>query len=167
MCIIIDTNTLASVFKTRSADHREFAPVLNWVINGRGMLIYGGSTYLREIEGYLDIFSELSKMRKAINIDIEKVNDKEDWAAAQIQHPDYDDPHIVALLMVSGCKLVCTKDHRSVPYLTHRLFFPRASKRPRIYSRRRNANLLVDENLTSLCRPGIKLSSTQKKGLAL
>jgi len=31
--------------------------------------------------------------------------------------PDFDDPHIVALLNVSGCKRVCTNEKRALPFL--------------------------------------------------
>ena len=43
MCIIVDTNCFAPVFDRKSEKHNQFAPVLEWIISGKGKLIYGGS----------------------------------------------------------------------------------------------------------------------------
>lgn len=34
MCVIVDTNCLASVFERKSEKHPQFAPVLEWIISG-------------------------------------------------------------------------------------------------------------------------------------
>ena len=49
MCVIVDTNCLASVFERKSEKHPQFAPVLEWIIFGKGKLIYGGSKYIGEL----------------------------------------------------------------------------------------------------------------------
>ncbi len=36
MCIIIDTNVLADVFNSESKLHMEFAPVVEWILKGKG-----------------------------------------------------------------------------------------------------------------------------------
>ena len=166
MCIIVDTNTLANVFDKKSANHKEFKPVLDWVVDGKGVFVYGGSKYIREIgRKYLNFIGELRKVRKALKIDQSAVDAKEIWAAQQVQHPDFDDQHLVGLLLVSGCKLICSLDSRAYAYFTHNSFFPRASKKPKIYSRKNNSVLLINANMADICRPGYKLTVTQKQTL--
>ncbi len=68
MCIIIDTNTLASVFNQASLNHSNFKPVLDWIYSGNGKIVYGGTRYESEIKNYLGIFNELNKMNRAIKV---------------------------------------------------------------------------------------------------
>ena len=49
MCIVIDTNAMPSVFNSNCTNHKEFAPVRSWIINGRGHLVFGGTKYKKEI----------------------------------------------------------------------------------------------------------------------
>lgn len=49
MPIIIDINCLGSVFDSRSKKHGDFKPVFDWITNGKGKLVYGGSTFKREL----------------------------------------------------------------------------------------------------------------------
>lgn len=163
MCIIVDTNTLASVFKKSSMGHPEFRPVFDWVLYGRGTLIYGGTKYFNEIKrtSYLPLFVELNKKKKAKNIDQVAVDEKEAWAAGTVQDPGFDDPHLVALLLVSKSKLICSLDKRAYPFLRHDLFFNPASRKPKIYSRKENADLLTDANIADVCKPSVKLTVAQ------
>lgn len=46
MAIIIDANCLARVFDKTNIEHDEFVPVFDWIVNGKGKLIYGGSKYM-------------------------------------------------------------------------------------------------------------------------
>lgn len=166
MCIVVDTNCLGRVLNRKSAEHDEFKPVLDWILDGKGTFVIGGSTYLGEAIGYLKIFAELAKVNKIVDINKQQVDDQEAWAAAQIQHPDFDDPHLVALLRVSGCKLICSLDARAYPYLKHELFFSPAARRPRIYNQRGNADLLSDANIAECCTAR-KVTVKEKETLTL
>jgi hypothetical protein len=163
MCIIVDINTFASVFNKSSMHHAEFSPVMDWVLYGNGTLIYGGTKYFKEIANtkYLPLFLELNKKQKAKNIDRSKVDEKEFWAAGKVKDRDFDDQHLVALLLVSGCKLICSLDKRAYPYFRHHLFFSPAWRKPKIYSRKENAHLLTDKNIAEVCKPGSKLTVSQ------
>lgn len=165
MCIIVDTNVLTNVFNRTSVNHAEFKPVLDWVLEGNGMFIYGGSKYLEEVgkTKYMPIILELGRSRKAKNIDRDKVDAKQVWATAQIQHMDFDDQHLVGLLLESGCKLICSLDARAYPFFTHSVFFSPAAKRPKIYSRISNATLLKDRNIANVCKPIFKLTGKQRE----
>ncbi len=49
MCIIIDVNALNEVFNTDSVNHLEFKPVRDWIIEGKGKVLYGGTKYRDEL----------------------------------------------------------------------------------------------------------------------
>lgn len=139
--IIIDTNCLSNVFDKESNSFEDFAPLNDWIYSGCGQVIYGGTKYLDEIKKYYGLFKELKKINKAKYIDNLKVDEKEIWVKSQIQHQNFDDQHIVALLIISKCKLICSLDKRAYPYFKHKEFFSKKNK-PRIYSSKKNEKLL-------------------------
>jgi hypothetical protein len=49
MCIIIDTNRFSSIFEEENSDHDEFKPILDWIIFGKGKIVYGGTKYKQEL----------------------------------------------------------------------------------------------------------------------
>lgn len=163
MCIVIDTNTLASVFKRDSLNHQDFEPVLDWVYTGKGKIVFGGTKYLDEIKkNYLGLFLQFKKAGKAIFIENDIVDNAEILATQTIAHNDFDDQHLVGLLRVSGCKLICSLDARAYTYFRHDLFFTPANKRPKIYSSRANALLLCDKNIAKICGPCLPTTNAQR-----
>jgi len=167
MCIVIDTNTLASVFDRTSAKHNEFKPVLDWIRYGKGQVVFGGSVYEQEIKKkYLALFSQLKKANKAVRIDNKRVDKEEAKAKEVIPHADFDDPHIVGLLIASGCKLICSLDERAYPFFRHHLFFSPASKKPKIYRGKGNKDLLKDKNIAEVCLPSKVTTNAQRKILS-
>src|ERR1017187_6880909 len=109
MCIIIDTNTLASVFKQNSANHAQFKPVFDWIVEGKGKVVLGGSKYASELGKYRRFFSLLEKVGKAVSISNESVDKEQVIVSEMIVHHDFDDQHLVGLLRVSKCKLICSE----------------------------------------------------------
>ncbi|MET6996395.1 PIN domain-containing protein [Chitinophaga defluvii] len=166
MCIVVDTNTLASVFSRNSDNHEEFEPVFTWLMEGRGKVVYGGSKYVKELkENYLRLFVTLRSIHKAVYISNAKVDALEANVSQQIEHPDFDDQHLVGLLIASGCKLVCSLDKRAYPYFKHSLFFSNTSSRPKIYRSRNNKALLSDANIAEICKPCISTTNAQREKL--
>jgi hypothetical protein len=71
MCLVIDTNTFALVFNENAKGHKNFTPVLTWITEGSGRMIYGGTKYdieLARATWMLGIIVELSRNRRAIHI---------------------------------------------------------------------------------------------------
>jgi hypothetical protein len=158
MCIVIDTNTWASVFDIGADDHIEFKPVYDWILGdgGKGKIVYGGTTYLQEVPSkYMSLLLELNKRRKTVAVENSKVDEIEIKLKKLIEHRDFDDPHIVALIIVSKCKLICTKEKRAIPFFKDKkgLFYPKKFIRPKIYNNKTNIDLLVDKNIISICQP--------------
>lgn len=64
MCIVVDINTLALVFSPESKKHAEFSPVKKWVEEGRGFVVYGGTSYKAELGGRLCIVRRWAAVRR-------------------------------------------------------------------------------------------------------
>ena len=169
MCLIIDTNTLSKVFKKSNKDHGSFQAVLNWIIDGNGKIIIGGTTFKNELTGnikwFLPLLSQLAKVNKVVIISDLKVNEEERKIRQQIVDPDFDDPHIIALILKSKTKLVCTQDKRSYKYINDKTLYPKRSKTPAIYSGKANKNLLCDSNICACCKPNTTLPKRSSNGL--
>ena len=165
MCIIIDINCLPSVFKKRTLDHDQFKPVRDWIFSGRGKLVYGGSKYYKELATasfeYIKLFTLLRSKNLAISVPNQEVDFMTDKATKQITHPDFDDQHLVGLLLASKCKLICSKDERAYPYFKHPDFFAPASNRPKIYTSKRTEFLLSERHIAKICQPCGKLTKTK------
>jgi hypothetical protein len=141
---------LGAVFNKNNAQHEDFEPVLEWIFNGQGKIVYGGSKYFDEITKYLKLFKLLKSINKAVYIDNILVDDFTKNVSDIIIHRDFDDQHLVGLLIASGCKLVCTNDTTAIPYLQSRAFFTGA-KEPKIYHTKRNVSLLNPKYIASCC----------------
>jgi rRNA-processing protein FCF1 len=154
MCIIIDTNSFASVFNRKSSDHDQFQPIKNWIYNGSGGLVYGGTKYLTELEQsekYLKIFVELGNIRKATILNKEKVDRMEVDIKEKNANPDFNDTHIVAIVIISGCRIVCTKDSSSDIFLKDKRFYPKNFKVPKIYRGKKNVHLISNNSIKNNC----------------
>jgi len=173
MCIVIDINTFHAVFNPDSENHKLYQPVTEWVISGKGKIVCGGSGYLSELvklKRFMGLFNQLKKAGKVVWADDVKVDAKEAELKLLCDDDDFDDPHIVALLIVSGCRLICTEDSRSYPYLKKKEWFPKGAALPKIYcaqSVRRAGKLLVDKNIADICLPCIRLNKVAATQLAL
>jgi len=158
MCLVIDTCCLSTVFESASKKHANFVPVLKWVTAGKGRMIYGGTKYdteLGKITKVLSIVSELDKARRAIRVPTATV----DALAAELKEKypeqEFDDEHIVALVIASRCCVVCTEDNIAISYLKRSDVFSDYAgvERPRIYrGHRTHKNLCCDEHIVEICR---------------
>jgi hypothetical protein len=171
MCIVVDINSFPSVFDTASTLHSEYAPVLRWVIEGRGKLVCGGTKYWDELEKlakYVKLINQLQRAGKLVKVENIAVDQKMKQLQAICNDSDFDDPHIAALLIVSGCKVICTEDKRSYPYITRREWYPKHADIPKIYTRRafKNANSIIcDSNIADICLPCKKLKKEETQNL--
>ncbi|MCX6641164.1 MAG: hypothetical protein NTW14_11930 [bacterium] len=154
MCIIIDADTLACVFNKICSDHVNFKPVLQW-INKSGFIVYGGSTYKRQLKAassYWGIFIEYKKIRKAVEVDESLVDEFEKEAKKIIPAKKFDDPHLVAIVKVSGCKLLCSNDGKADKYIGNKKLYNRKENQhpPKIYRGLKHRHLLNDKNIVNI-----------------
>ena len=150
MCIVIDACTLAAVFKSSDL---AFDPVRKWILAGKGKMVFGGSTYAAELSkvgSLLNLVAELSRQRKTVVLKKGVVDSAEKVIKEMEESNDFDDPHIVAIVRESGCRVVCTLDRRSDKFLRNRRFYPNGT-RPSIYRSNSHSHLLCDGNIVGAC----------------
>jgi predicted nucleic acid-binding protein len=164
MCIVIDACCFSPVFSKKDDEHKEFRPVLDWIIKGKGKMVYGGSKYKKELKKapkYLRVIMELKKAGKIAPINDSK---KFDWIVDKnqkelenkVQHKDFDDAHIVAIIISSKCRLICTNDKRAIPFFKESSFYPKGVKKPKLYTGSKNSDLLNDKLIAEVCMPAKK-----------
>lgn len=161
MCILCDINILHCVFSNCEND---FSPVRKWIFEGRGKLVYGGTSYLNELKRvskYNGLLKELKNKNRVVVVNEEEVNRVERIVKRQVDIT-CNDPHLIAILAVSGCKLVCSNDKSSYRFLKESKFYPYGN-RPKIYSKKGNCNLLIDSNISDCCLPNDRQRSKRVK----
>lgn len=167
MCIIIDTSALSSVFNRTSKVHLEFSPVFDWIIRGKGKVVYGGTKYKRELaqaRRYAKLFAELRRAGRTALVDDQKVDQEQRILEETSLPQDFDDPHLVAIVIVSHCKLICSNDSTAYLFFKDKTLYPEGVERPKIYSGYSNKSLLVDENIADICKPCPKTPSRLQEG---
>lgn len=150
MCVVIDTCALHKVFSGTDAN---FEPIKRWIISGRGKVVIGGAVYSRELKSaarYLRVLNELERIGKVVVLNGDEVDAVEARVRAIEPAQDFDDPHIVAIVEVSRCKIVCTVDTRSDRFLRDARFYVRA-RRPSIYRTAAHAHMIRDSNIVGAC----------------
>jgi hypothetical protein len=155
MCLIIDTCCIHRVFNVSSKEHAEFAPVLKWITRGKGRMLYGGRKYkeeLRAMTSYLRLFTEFQRQGKLVEVVGDKVDEFGEALKKRVPDKSFNDEHIVALVAISRCRVVCTDDKLSMPYLKRRDLYPADVKPPKIYTARSHAKLCCDKHVVDACR---------------
>jgi hypothetical protein len=166
MCLVLDINAFHLVF----GGHESFKPVLDWLLYGRGKLVMGGSKYdeeLAKMKKYLRLISLLKKGCKIVRANNDAVDQKVIEITRACPDPDFDDPHMVALLSVSGCKLFCSEDQRSYKYIKRKEWY--TGSIPKIYrskSLRSAKHILSDQHISGICMPCDVLDRGQREALA-
>jgi len=149
MCVVIDTCVFHRVFNPEDG---AFSPVAQW-LRGKGKMVIGGSTYeeqLRKMRRYLPLVAELRRSGKVVIIDKDRVDEREREIRAMEPNADFDDPHLIAIVCTSRCKVVCTLDARADRYLLQARFYPNGGK-PKIYRQKSHKHLLCDANVVGAC----------------
>lgn len=155
MCIVADPPTFVPMFKSSDPDHADFVAVRDWVLNGPGKFVMGGARYKTElmaVRSVLPFLAELQRKGKIVRSRDEEVDADEVTVKTIEPAKDFDDPHLVALVRLTGCRLICIRDPRSHRFLRAPAFYRSKKDRPRLYTRPKNHALLCPQNLAPCCR---------------
>ncbi len=153
MCIVIDTNSLSSVFNTENVRHVDFVPLKRWIIEGEGFIVYGGTKYKKELsrtKRYLRLFRLLKDKRRVSEIDASKVDAEHAGINLKTKGTDCNDQHIIAIFIASGCRLFCSVDIHADKYIKDRTLYPKQHPRPLIYRGLNQQNLLCRKYIVKL-----------------
>lgn len=170
MPVIIDTNCIASLFSKRDLRHKDFEPVLRWILSGKGMMVFGGTKYKQEIaklHKYLPIVRLIKEAGKVLEGDSVLIDQYQQTVEEENDDDDFDDPHLVAIAFVTKCRVICSTDDRSIKHVTNSKYYPAKFKKPVYYKSTKNVNLLsdeyVDDSLKPLCKMSKKTSAIIEK----
>lgn len=152
--------TLSPVFNKNDNEHDNFLPVLKWIVEGKGKIIYGGTSYKRELlkaSKYIKLFRTLEQSGKVKVLNDTKVDLAEKAINVIVSKNsscrNFNDQHIVAIVIISKCLLLCTRDLKHAKFFKYSKFYPKNIKRPSIYSRKANEDLLNDKYIANICTP--------------
>jgi len=153
MCIVIDMDVLSCVFNPCNQHHSDFSPVKEWVTRRNGFIVFGGTRYkseLRNARHYLGIFTELSRKGKVKQVNQELVDRHQQIVEGLLGQTRFNDPHLIAIIRVSGCRLVCSKDQEADKHLKNKRYYLPNQKPPSIYRSRKHAKLLINQNIVKI-----------------
>ena len=154
MCLVIDTNCLGMVFDAGNANHLKFQPITKWITKGKGKVIYGGSKYKKELRmarKYFNLLVELRKQGRVIVLNDEKVDEVQKQVQKIETDPNFNDAHIIAIVIASRCRVVCTGDKKSYPFLKKKSLYPKNFPRPGIYQGLGQRTLIANKNIQGVC----------------
>jgi hypothetical protein len=156
MCIVIDTNRIPSIFNPKVSDHREFKPVLKWMRSRKKGMVYGGTKYREELfrlRGYSSVLEEMGRAGLVHEIDDKMVDEVEKQLIGKTSHAKFNDHAIIAIVIVSRCKLLCSSDKKSFPFIKEKSLYPAGYEPPRIYSGFGNRKMLYQRDILEKCGP--------------
>lgn len=137
MCAIVDNNVAIEVFGKKNKSLAPAAEFFRLWIFRRGSLVVGGklADELRQHTDCVRAIRELIRRGRARRIDRTNVNDQERQLNRRQEHVS-DDPHILALALTSGARLLYTNDKDLIrDFGNHRLI---SKPRGRVYTTNRS-----------------------------
>lgn len=154
MLIIVDTNVLHKVFNSKSPHFQEYKLVNKCITQCKGVMIYGGETFLEEYKGFLrdmrnknrKLFIELNKKKKLRELSKDAVDklEAELYLIEEKKKKGFNDAHLIACCIIGKCKLICTDDSTADTYIKAPKFYPKPTMRPSIYRNAKHRHLLND-----------------------
>ena len=142
MCIIVDINVAHRVFR-KVPDH-DFGPITNALFRTSpgltARLVYGGRlrTEYESSRTTADAIRALDQRGRAIRLPDDQVNAKEDTIRKTATLTS-DDPHVLAVALIAGARLLCTLDAALIADFTNPRLIP---GRGRVYQNATHAHLL-------------------------
>jgi hypothetical protein len=157
MCILVDANVIPIVFSSKNKNHNKYKPLLKWIIFGKAKIVLGGYLYEKEmrvsLSNYTPLFHELSRLNKIHFFKSEDVNKLSDSIEKIVIDKDFDDPHLIALLVISRAKIFCSEDKRCFDFVKEPSFYPKGQQHPSIFTLkqyRKCLNLLKDSSICDI-----------------
>lgn len=146
MRLIIDTNILHKLFDPGHQDHEHYKTVYHCLFKCKGQIFYGGKTFKKEIvennKKYISLFIELRKAGKAIVLDDVDVDNLESKFKIIEPNKNFDDPHVIACIVLSKAEILVSEDARADKYIKDRRFYPKKFPLPSIYRNNSHKHLI-------------------------
>ena len=156
MCVIVDMCCIPHVFDKRSKSHSDFSPLLAWIDGDSGRLLIGGTKYKKELRTmvkYFGVFLNYEKQHKLVRLDDAAVDLFAKIAKRGERSQRFNDEHIVAMVAVSGCKVVCTNDKEAMPFIRKKDLYKQSPYGPpKIYNKSSHKHLCCKDHVVAACK---------------
>lgn len=151
MCAVIDACCLAKVFDPQNREHDRYEPLWQWISSGRGRMIYGGTKYLLQlsrVRRVVRIVNELQRKGRVKIVSQSEVDAVAEKTRQKVDDHSFDDEHLVGIVIVSRCHVICTDDESAMPFLKRTdLYSDYGMKHPSIYNRSSHDHMCCDSNI--------------------
>lgn len=155
MCAVIDACVFSLVFDEHQDGHARFSGLAKWIRSGKGKLIVGGKKYFSEIGGkkVTRLLIEFEKGRRLVRL----CDNEVDREAARVKRVEpakaFNDEHIVAMVSISKCCVVCTDDTEAIQYLKRADLYRKGVSPPKIFKHKRHTqDLCIKDHIVQICR---------------
>jgi hypothetical protein len=139
MCVIVDANVAGHFFS--DPYHGDYAPVVRWINNKNGKLVYGGKLQeeLYRHDKAKRLLLAWRRAGRAREFSLEQLSAAE-AGVVSTKACQSNDVHIIALARCSGARLLCTEDRTLMADFQNRKLL--AKPRGKIYRNPEHAPLL-------------------------
>jgi hypothetical protein len=141
------------VFSGDKTTNSRFYPVLKWIRDGKGKIILGGTKYQKEMRacGILGLLVEFERQGRVVHLADAVVDKVCKSLKVKVPDNDFDDEHIIAIAVLSKCRVICTDDQRAIKYKKMKNLYEKGTRPPKIYRNTRHSRLCCEENIVSSC----------------
>jgi len=135
--VVVDTDNLSKVFDKNNKEHGEYEPLHKSIIEQRrSVIMYGGTKYTNELKRarkFLKLFGELRKIGMALMLDAQSIDNEERRIIRLANDHKFNDHHIIAIVVIGRCNIICSSDTDAYNHYKKRLYYPK-HLRPKIYN---------------------------------
>lgn len=151
MNIVLDANIIPPVFNNTNSKHDQYKPVLENIKKGKCVILRGGKKYnseLRKLPKYLRIIDEFAKKGYVEKLDDSEVNLESEEIIRRADNlgvnkkSAFDDPHIIAIVIIGNGQLIITDENRACPYFKNKDLYGGHRPLPKIYKKKEHSDLL-------------------------
>ena len=145
--VVIDTDCLSRVFDEKNKEHNEYVPLYRSIIEQKQTtIIYGGTKYIGELKRakqFLKLFGEFRKTGMAKDIDDQSVDKEEKRIIKMADDSKFNDHHIVAIVIIGRCNIICSKDSNSYENYKNGRYYTSHFTKPKIYNGLSSSGILT------------------------
>lgn len=159
MCVVVDICSIPALFDPENKEHIELLPVYEWLMAKKGKMVYGGSTYLGEkaalkkFSRFLGDFERSGIIRVPLAEDNERIDQIENEIKGKIPDSSFNDYHLAAILIVTKCRILCSKNSAHYIHIRDSHLYPQGMKIPYVYRDSKDIAVLTRRDVVRCCGP--------------
>ncbi|MEW5734511.1 MAG: hypothetical protein AB1921_06635 [Thermodesulfobacteriota bacterium] len=111
---------------------------------------------------YVNLITQFIRAGKVVSVKDTEIDLLEEALKIRIKESDFDDHHLIAMVIVTGCQLLASCNTRHFKILKKKEYYGTVCP-PKIYSGTRQCNsLLCDQYISEICKPAKKATRQQR-----